>query len=129
MNAGLPGFGIGGIFYVLAALVAPVVELRRIRRGESSPERRRSIARQFAMALAIVAMILALMPLVALGIACLVLLVVVLGAKGLELEHRRRQARRHALRARRSLIYLRQVDDLDGTDLGRAALELDGCER
>lgn len=129
MNAGLPGFGIGGIFYVLAALIAPFVELRRIRRGQSTPARRRLIGRQFAIAVAILGMIVALMPLAALGVACLVLATVVVGAKVLELEHRRREARRRALRVHVPLLYFAHGDDLEGADLGGGALELDGCER
>ena len=54
MSAGLPGLGLGGIFFVVSALVAPLFELVRMARGTSSPDRRRQVGRQFAMALAMV---------------------------------------------------------------------------
>jgi hypothetical protein len=54
MSAGLPGLGLGGIFFVVSALLAPLLELVRMARGTSSAERRRQIGRQFAMALAMI---------------------------------------------------------------------------
>jgi hypothetical protein len=54
MSAGLPGLGLGGIFFVVSALLAPLFELVRLARGTSTPARRRQIARQFAMALAMI---------------------------------------------------------------------------
>ena len=54
MSAGLPGLGLGGLFFVLSALVAPLFELVRLARGTSSPARRSQVARQFAMALAMI---------------------------------------------------------------------------
>ena len=54
-NAGLPGTGLGGLFYVLLALVMPVVELYRTARGRGSRERWRQAATQFALACGIVA--------------------------------------------------------------------------
>jgi hypothetical protein len=54
MSAGLPGLGLGGIFFVVSALVAPLFELVRMARGTSSPDRRRQVGRQFAMALAMI---------------------------------------------------------------------------
>ena len=54
MTAGLPGLGLGGIFFVVSALLAPLFELVRMARGTSSRERRRQVGRQFAMALAMI---------------------------------------------------------------------------
>lgn len=50
MSAGLPGLGLGGLFFILSALVAPVFELGRMARGRSSVAARRAVARQFAQA-------------------------------------------------------------------------------
>ncbi len=55
MNAGLPGTGLGGIFYLVLALMMPVRELYLTARGRSSRERWRLVLRQLAMALGIVA--------------------------------------------------------------------------
>lgn len=55
MNAGLPGTGIGGLFYVLLALLMPVRELYLTARGRSSRERWRVVLGQVAIALGIVA--------------------------------------------------------------------------
>ena len=54
-NAGLPGTGLGGLFYVLLALWMPVAELWRTLRGHSSRERWRHVLTQFAMACGVVA--------------------------------------------------------------------------
>lgn len=54
-NAGLPGTGLGGLFYVLLALVMPVAELYRTARGRGSRERWHQAATQFALACGIVA--------------------------------------------------------------------------
>ena len=54
MSAGLPGLGLGGLFFVLSALLAPAFEAVRCMRGSSSPARRRQVARQFTMALAMI---------------------------------------------------------------------------
>ena len=52
MNVGLPGTGIGGMFYLLSALCMPLVgALRR----EGAPTRWRVVRRQFLMALGIAA--------------------------------------------------------------------------
>lgn len=59
MNAGLPGVGIGGLFYLLCALLMPFTELGRTFAGRSSRERWRSVAVQFVMALAMVATVTA----------------------------------------------------------------------
>jgi len=57
MSAGLPGLGLGGLFAVISALLAPLFELSRMRRGESSPDRWRQIWRQFFVAIAMVAVL------------------------------------------------------------------------
>ena len=53
-NAGLPGTGLGGLFYILLALWMPLAELYRTARGRSSPDRWRQVLAQFAQACAIV---------------------------------------------------------------------------
>jgi len=55
MTAGLPGTGIGGVFYLLSALLMPLVELVKTLRGQSSWPRWVLVIRQFAMASGIVA--------------------------------------------------------------------------
>jgi hypothetical protein len=52
MSAGLPGIGLGGLFFMLSALLAPFGELIRTVRGRSSRERRRRVLGHFAMAVA-----------------------------------------------------------------------------
>jgi hypothetical protein len=54
MSAGLPGLGLGGLFFILSALFAPFAEVVRIARGRSDAARRRQIGRQFMLALAMV---------------------------------------------------------------------------
>jgi hypothetical protein len=54
MFAGLPGIGVGTLFYVLIALCMPLVELVNVARGTSSIERWRRIGRQFFHAISIV---------------------------------------------------------------------------
>jgi hypothetical protein len=46
MVAGLPGTGIGGIFYILLAFTMPFVELYRLARGQSSVKRWRMVLMQ-----------------------------------------------------------------------------------
>ena len=58
-NAGLPGTGLGGLFYVLLALWMPVAELRATLRGESSAARWRQVGTQFVLACGIVASVVA----------------------------------------------------------------------
>lgn len=58
-NAGLPGTGLGGLFYILLALWMPLAELYRTARGRSSPARWRQVATQFALACGIVAALVA----------------------------------------------------------------------
>jgi hypothetical protein len=55
-NAGLPGTGLGGLFYILLALAMPVVEVYRTLRGRSSADRWREVGTQFALACGIIAM-------------------------------------------------------------------------
>jgi hypothetical protein len=57
MSAGLPGFGLGGLFFIACALLAPILELARTARGRSSRERWRMVGRQFALAVAMIAVI------------------------------------------------------------------------
>ncbi len=55
MNAGLPGVGIAGLFFVISALLMPVVELARTLRGRSSLERWQGVAHDWLLAVAMVA--------------------------------------------------------------------------
>jgi hypothetical protein len=55
VSAGFPGLGLGGLFFVLLALLAPFVELIRTMRGCSSVAAWRAVGRQFALALTMVA--------------------------------------------------------------------------
>ncbi len=54
MSAGLPGVGLGGLFFICSALLAPWIELVRTLQGRSSRERWARVARQFTMAVAMV---------------------------------------------------------------------------
>jgi len=58
MFAGLPGIGVGTLFYVLIALVMPVVELVKVVQGTSSLARWRRIIRQWIYAVSIVVSIM-----------------------------------------------------------------------
>jgi len=55
MNAGLPGAGIGGVFYLVLALFMPFLELYKTIRGESNLQRWGIVVRQLIMAGAILA--------------------------------------------------------------------------
>lgn len=57
MSAGLPGLGLGGLFFIFSALLAPFPELWRTLRGRSDPGSWRAIGRQLAQALAMIAAI------------------------------------------------------------------------
>ena len=57
MSAGLPGLGLGGLFFILLGLLAPFVELIRTARGRSSVAAWRAAGRQFALALTMIAAI------------------------------------------------------------------------
>jgi hypothetical protein len=54
MSAGLPGLGVGGLFFILTALLAPAIELVRTARGQSSLEAWHSVGRQFAIAVVMI---------------------------------------------------------------------------
>ena len=54
MNPGLPGTGIGGLFYIFSALLMPICEARRRWQGDV-PRRGALVARQFAIAVGVVA--------------------------------------------------------------------------
>jgi hypothetical protein len=56
----MPGIGIASVFYVAAALVAPVLEIVKALRGDSSAKRWRAVGRQFSLALIIVGSLVAL---------------------------------------------------------------------
>lgn len=53
MVAGLPGTGIGGVFFLLSALLMPLVELVRTLQGRSNIRRWRVVLEHSGMALAI----------------------------------------------------------------------------
>lgn len=57
MSAGLPGLGLGGLFFIISALLAPAVEGVRTIRGQSEPGAWRAVWRQFAIAVTMVAAI------------------------------------------------------------------------
>ncbi|HKO39361.1 MAG TPA: hypothetical protein VJU14_13435, partial [Solirubrobacterales bacterium] len=57
MSAGLPGLGLGGLFFIFSALLAPFPELWRTVRGRSDLASWKAIGRQLAQALAMVAAI------------------------------------------------------------------------
>ena len=108
MSAGLPGIGLGGLFFIISALLAPLVEIVRTLRGTSSLEAWIGVARNFSLAVVmIVAIELTLrlaqvaisgagaeqagegagaiaMPLVPVGITAALLMAVLLGAKLLQ---------------------------------------------
>ena len=54
MNPGLPGAGVGGLFYVISALWMPICELWRHRQGDA-PGQWPLVARQFGIAVGIIA--------------------------------------------------------------------------
>jgi hypothetical protein len=55
MVAGLPGTGIGGIFYLLGVACMPIREAQRLLRGKSSRKRWALITRQWGLSLGIMA--------------------------------------------------------------------------
>lgn len=109
MSAGLPGLGLGGLFFVVSALVAPLFELRRTVAGRSSAEAWRQIWRQFAIAVCMVIAVdlalravllvawlagagpapaeqgLTVLPLTPIGITTALMVVILLAAKGMQL--------------------------------------------
>lgn len=54
MSAGLPGLGLGGLFFILSALVAPFFELARTVQGRSSRAAWAAVGRQFAIAVTMI---------------------------------------------------------------------------
>jgi len=57
MGPGVPGMGLASIFYIAAALVAPLREIVKSVRGESSANRWAAVGRQFAMAVGVISSI------------------------------------------------------------------------
>jgi hypothetical protein len=57
MSAGLPGLGLGGLFFIFSALLAPFPELWRTLHGRSDRAAWKAIGRQLAQALAMIAAI------------------------------------------------------------------------
>jgi fucose permease len=55
MTAGLPGTGVGGLFYMVSGLLMPFRETYRALRGKSDRRSRRLVAYQTVMALGVVA--------------------------------------------------------------------------
>lgn len=53
MSPGIPGLGIASVFYVAAALLAPLREVVRTARGDSSAARWKVVGRQFSLAIGI----------------------------------------------------------------------------
>lgn len=66
MTAGLPGFGLGGAFFIISALLAPFGELIRTARGRSSRARWASVGGQLLMAVAMISAVGALLGLIGL---------------------------------------------------------------
>ena len=54
MSAGLPGLGLGGLFFILSALLAPFIEIGRMAIGRRRVVDWPQVWRQFAMALAMI---------------------------------------------------------------------------
>jgi hypothetical protein len=54
MSAGLPGLGLGGLFFIFSALIAPFFEFIRTVRGESDAASWRRVGRNFALAVAMI---------------------------------------------------------------------------
>jgi hypothetical protein len=71
VSAGLPGLGLGGLFFIFSALLAPFRQLWRTFRGRSRPGDWAMIGRQFAQATVMVAAIDLSLRLAYLGIAAL----------------------------------------------------------
>ena len=57
MNAGLPGIGISGVFYILSALVMPVAESVRVIRGRPRRSSWSGVLTHWAIAVAMIAAI------------------------------------------------------------------------
>lgn len=115
MSPGLPVIGLGALFCILSGLAAPVIEVGRIARGQSSFPSWRRVGRQFGLAVAMIAalavtlhLVYALvagigspelspggtvaMPSVLVGMSVGLLAALLAGAKGLQLAVRTRSA-------------------------------------
>lgn len=124
MSAGIPGLGLGGLFFVLSALAAPAIELGRTVMGTSSPAAWSRVWRQFAIAVAMIAAVdlslracfllaglvgltapdaggVTVLPLAQFALAAAVLLALLAGAKMLQMVARLRARRRARAAARR----------------------------
>jgi hypothetical protein len=134
MSAGVPGLGLGGLFFVLSALAGPAIELVRTLAGASSRGAWSRVWRQFGIAVAmIVAVDLSLracflliglagaaapdaggvtvLPLTQFALATAALFALLAGAKALQLFVRLRARRRARAAARRP--HARLVAELD----------------
>jgi hypothetical protein len=69
MSAGLPGLGLGGLFFIFSALLAPLPELWRTLRGRSDAAAWRLVGRQFAQAVTMIVAIDLTIRLVYLGLS------------------------------------------------------------
>lgn len=69
MSAGLPGLGLGGLFFMASALLMPAFELIRTLRGASSRARWGVVARNFTLALVMVGAVAGTYPLLRLGLS------------------------------------------------------------
>jgi hypothetical protein len=115
LSPGLPVIGLGALFCILSGLAAPVIEVGRIARGQSSVPSWRRVGRQFGLAVAMIAalavtlhLVYALvagigspelspggtvaMPSVLLGMSVGLLAALLAGAKALQLAVRTRSA-------------------------------------
>jgi hypothetical protein len=118
MSAGLPGCGLGGLFFVVCALLAPAWEIVRTVRGRSSLAAWTQTMRQFGLALGMVAAFdlvrralgAGSVGLHAVAVTAAVLVSVLVAAKGLELAlavNRRMSARAASRSARARRRYYR----------------------
>lgn len=108
MSAGLPGLGLGGLFFILSALAAPFPELWRTARGRSSLAAWRGILRQLAQALTMIVAVDLILRLAGtglrldlIGITTGILVAVLCSAKAAELALRTRPRRARERRERR----------------------------
>lgn len=69
MSAGLPGLGLGGLFFIFSALLAPLPELWKTLRGRSGVAAWRLVGRQFAQAVAMIVAVDLTIRLVYLGLS------------------------------------------------------------
>jgi hypothetical protein len=129
MSPGLPGLGLGGLFFIVTALLAPAVELVRTVRGRSSVEAWRVVVRQFAIAVVMIIAVdltirgallaesvadgddgasdpgMTALPMLPLGLTAVLLCTVIGGAKALELAVRVRDRGLRVPRLSRALAY------------------------